>query len=89
MSGRDGAADARDHPSVDRGLEESRPWPTVGLPPARWTDTRLQAHHAVQLLASFAGEFLEPREDDGHRSLCWVPEHSVLATGSAVYMWWM
>ena len=57
-------------------------WPSTPLP-ATWLDTRLQAHHAVQLLAAFAGEFLEPRDDDGHRSLCWVDEERHLATGSA------
>ena len=58
-------------------------WPRIGLDPGLWSDTRIQAHHAVQLLASFAGEFLEPRDDDGHRSLCWVANRSLLATGSA------
>jgi hypothetical protein len=64
-------------------LPRTTRWPTAVPSTEVWWDTRLQAHHAVQLLASFAGEFLEARDDDGHRSLCWVPERAILATGSA------
>lgn len=38
-----------------------------------WVDTRLQLHHAVQVMASFGQALLEPEEDDGHRAMQWDP----------------
>lgn len=57
-------------------------WPTRAGDPAL-VEARLQAHHATRLLAAFAGGFLEPREDDSHRSLSWNMERRALATGMA------
>ncbi len=43
---------------------------------------RLQAHHAAQLLTAYAAWALEPRDDDAHRSFCWLEGPGLLATGS-------
>ena len=56
-------------------------WPDAGGDPSL-VAARLQIHHAAQLLAAFAGACIEPRDDDSHRSLSWVPGQQALATGS-------
>lgn len=61
------------------GATEPRPGRIDG-PALR--EMRLQAHHAAQLLTAFAGWALEPREDDAHRSFCWLADEGLLATGS-------
>ncbi len=61
------------------GAERSR---TRLNPDPALANARLQAHHAAQLLASFAGALLPPRDDDGHRSLCWDDHRARLSTGS-------
>lgn len=61
--------------------------------PANWPDSggdpslvaaRLQIHHAAQLLTAFAGACVEPKDDDSHRSLSWLPEHRALVTEPGV-----
>jgi hypothetical protein len=50
------------------------PWPLVGnLDPAGLVDTRLQAHHAVQLIVSLGISVLPPAADDSHTNLEWLP----------------
>lgn len=45
--------------------------PPGGVPLERLVDTRLQLHHAVQSLTSFAQALVDPMEDDAHRSFDW------------------
>lgn len=46
--------------------------PLLGhVAPARLVDTRVQLHHAIQPLTSFAQSLIEPMEDDLHRSFDW------------------
>ena len=50
------------------------PWPLVGnLDPAGLVDTRLQAHHAAQLVVALGIAFLPPATDDSHTNLEWLP----------------
>ena len=47
-------------------------WQPLGQPyPTTLADARVQLHHAVQLLASFAQVRAAPQEDDSHRSMTW------------------
>lgn len=47
-------------------------WKTLGaVSPAELVDTRLQLHHAAQVVASAGTTFLEPRPDDSHPNLGW------------------
>ncbi|GMR12719.1 MAG: hypothetical protein BMS9Abin29_0912 [Gemmatimonadota bacterium] len=47
-------------------------WRTLGaFPPEGLVASRLELHHAVQLLASFGQTLLDPRPDDSHRSMVW------------------
>ncbi len=49
-------------------------WVRVGTVPAeRLTDTRIQLHHAVQLLTGFAQAFVPELPDDQHRNFDWDP----------------
>lgn len=50
------------------------PWPLVGkLDPAGLVDTRLQAHHAVQLVVALGISYLPAKPDDSHTNLEWLP----------------
>lgn len=50
------------------------PWPLVGkLDPAGLVDTRLETHHAVQLVVALGISFLPPAPDDSHTNLEWLP----------------
>ncbi len=48
--------------------------------PKELKDTRLQLHHAVQLLTMVAKGFIPEKEDDSHTNLEWVEDWSALAT---------
>jgi hypothetical protein len=50
------------------------PWPLVGnIDPASLVDTRLQAHHAVQLVVALGISFLPAAANDSHTNLEWLP----------------
>jgi len=44
-------------------------------------DTRRQLHHAAQLATAFGISYLDPRDDDSHTNLEWLPEDGALASG--------
>ncbi len=44
-----------------------------GVPRDRLVDTRLQLHHALQALTSFAQALVDPMDDDRHRNFEWDP----------------
>jgi hypothetical protein len=55
-------------------MQSTVPWPLVGnLDPAGLVETRLQVHHAVQLVVSLGISFLPAQPDDSHTSLEWLP----------------
>jgi hypothetical protein len=48
-------------------------WKTLGaVAPTKLVDTRLQLHHAAQLVASAGASFLEPQPDDSHPNFGWM-----------------
>jgi len=47
------------------------------------TDACRQAHHAVQLATALGISYLEPRADDSHTNLEWLPEARALASNVA------
>lgn len=58
----------------------ARAWQPLGaVAPDRLVDARLQLHHAAQIVASVGQTFLEPRPDDGHPNLGWLPLPTALA----------
>jgi hypothetical protein len=48
--------------------------------PGLLVQARETLHHAAQLLALAGASYLEPRDDDSHTSMSWVPEQHALAT---------
>ena len=64
--------------------------PTVATPlswrqvarvdPASLVDSRLQLHHALQIIVSAPISFLEKRADDSHTNLEWLPSLEALGT---------
>jgi hypothetical protein len=55
-------------------------WETLGrLAPDELVDARLQLHHVAQLVASVGKSLLEPRPDDSHPNLGWLPAERALA----------
>ena len=50
-----------------------------GCAPVDLVDTRLQLHHAAQLVAAVGGSLLEPRPDDSHPNLGWCADLGALA----------
>ncbi|MFV2007354.1 MAG: hypothetical protein ACC667_07900 [Longimicrobiales bacterium] len=60
-----------------------RQWRTLGaVSPADLVGVRAELHHAVQLLASFGQTLLDPRPDDGHRSMVWSGPEAGFSTSS-------
>ena len=52
-------------------------WRKLGsVPPKDLSDTRIQVHYAVQLLAAAAVAWAEPQEDSSHKSFVFDPESS-------------
>ena len=50
------------------------PWPLVGkIDPASLVDTRLQVHHAAQLVVALGISYLPAADDDSHTNLEWLP----------------
>jgi len=65
-------------------MSETPPHSNSGqLPLTRLVDTRLQLHHAVQLLTAFAQAYVPPLPDDQHRSLAWDEAATCLRTRPA------
>jgi len=56
--------------------------PLRGVDFARLREARLQAHHALQLLARAARAFAPPQPDDSHTSLGWLDAHDAFTTHS-------
>jgi hypothetical protein len=55
-------------------MRQSDSWPQVGeVDPLGLVDTRLQVHHAAQLVVSLGISFLAPTDDDSHTNLEWMP----------------
>lgn len=50
--------------------------------PKELKDTRLQLHHAVQLLTIVGKNFIPEKDDDSHTNLEWMNEWDALATNS-------
>lgn len=55
-------------------MHPTLPWPPVDvLNPASLVDTRLQVHHAAQLVVALGISLLPPLADDSHTNLEWLP----------------
>jgi hypothetical protein len=50
----------------------------VTVPPSALVDPSLEMHWAAQVLASAGQTFVEPRADDSHRAMAWVPRQRAL-----------
>lgn len=44
------------------------------------SDTRRQLHHAAQLATAFGISYVDPRDDDSHASLEWLPDAGAIAS---------
>jgi hypothetical protein len=59
--------------------EDRGGWLTVGaVGPTKLVEARVQAHWAVQLIASIGQAFVEPRADDSHRAMVWTADNDFL-----------
>ncbi|MGQ0540023.1 MAG: hypothetical protein ACT4R6_13840 [Gemmatimonadaceae bacterium] len=66
---------------MSQAVEALVRWERLGsVAPESLVDARLQLHHALQVIVSAAISYLEPRADDSHTNLEWLPAQCALGT---------